>query len=72
MPHWIAADRKRGRIAVTGQSDTWLAMLKFDACTGTLSIDETFGEKGGIIFDRADWPHTAASKAIVHGLVFAD
>ena len=46
MPHWISADRKRGRIAVTGQYAGWLAMLKFDATTGSLSIDEGFGDRG--------------------------
>ena len=72
MPHWISADRKRGRIAVTGQYAGWLAMLKFDATTGSLSIDEDFGDQGGIVFDRADWPHKATGKTIVHGVVFAD
>ena len=71
MPHWIGADRKTGRIAVTGQYDNWLAMLRFDEATGILSIDEAFGDRGGIVMDRADWPHGAKGKAIVHGVVFA-
>jgi hypothetical protein len=70
-PHWIAADRKTGRIAVTGMKDSWLAMLKFDERTGQLSIDETFGTAGGVQFDRTDWPHGASGKAIVHGTVFS-
>jgi hypothetical protein len=51
--------------------DTWLAMLKFDEATGQLSIDESFGTGGGIQFDRAEWPHGASGKAIVHGTVFS-
>lgn len=70
MPHWIGADRKSGRIAVTGSRDSWLAMLKFDEATGTLSVDEKFGEGGGIVMDRAAWPHGKQGKAIVHGVVF--
>lgn len=71
VPHWIAADRAAGRIAVTGMQDSWLAMLKFDERTGQLSIDEGFGIGGGVQFDRADWPHGASGKAIVHGTVFS-
>ena len=70
MPHWIAADRNSGRIAVTGQYDSWLAMLKFNEATGVLSVDESFADGGGMIFDRTDWPHRASGKAIVHGVVF--
>ena len=71
VPHWIAADRSSNRIAVTGMVDSWLAMLKFDEATGRLSIDESFGSGGGIQFDRAEWPHGASGKAIVHGTVFS-
>ena len=71
VPHWIAADRASGRIVVTGMHDSWLAMLKFDEGTGALSIDEAFGENGGVQFDRASWPHGASGKAIVHGAVFS-
>lgn len=71
MPHWIAADRKTGRIAVTGMVDSWLAMLKLDEKSGQLSMDQTFGSGGGIQFDRAGWPHGATGKAIVHGVVFS-
>lgn len=70
-PHWIAADRSSGRIAVTGMKDSWLVMLKFDEATGRLSLDETFGKGGGIQFDRAHWPHGTTGKALVHGTVFS-
>ena len=70
MPHWIGADRANGRIAVTGARESWLAMLKFDEARGALSIDESFGDGGRVLFDRADWPHGAKGKATVHGVVF--
>lgn len=70
-PHWMAADRANGRIAVTGMHDSWLAMLKFDERTGRLSIDGAFGKRGGVQFDRPNWPHGATGKAIVHGTIFS-
>jgi hypothetical protein len=70
-PHWIAADRATGRVAVTGMQDSWLAMLKFDERTGQLSMDQSFGTGGGVQFDRAKWPHGVTGKAIVHGTVFS-
>jgi hypothetical protein len=70
-PHWMAADRTNGRIAVTGMHDSWLAMLKFDEQTGQISVDATFGAGGGIQFDRPNWPHGATGRAIVHGAVFS-
>lgn len=75
MPHWVAADRSSGRVAVTGMHDSWALMLNFDETTGQLSIDPAFAEKGadqpGISFDRASWPHGATGKAFVHGTVFS-
>lgn len=74
VPHWLAADRSSGRVAVTGMEDSWLLMLKFDEAIGKLSIDETFGDgqgKPGLQFDRAEWPHGSAGKAMVHGIVFS-
>ena len=70
-PHWVAADRASGRIAVTGMQDSWLAMLKFDERTGRLSMDEAFGNGGGVRLDQREWPHGASGKAIVHGAVFS-
>jgi hypothetical protein len=52
-------------------SDSWLAMLNFDERTGRQSIDEKFGTGGAIQFDRANWPHGASGKAVVHGTVFS-
>lgn len=72
MPHWLAADRKSGRIAVTGAKDSWVLMLKFDDQTGKLSIDEAFGRAGRADFEGQQWPHGDSGKAIVHGTVFSD
>lgn len=71
VPHWVAADRETGRIAVTGMADSWLAMLKFDEKTGKLSLDEAFGAGGAVQFNRPDWPHGRTGKAFVHGVVFS-
>lgn len=75
VPHWLAADRAGGRIAVTGMEDSWLVMLKFDERTGRLSVDESFGsDRGrqpGFQFNRAAWPHGRSGKAIVHGVLFS-
>lgn len=71
VPHWAAADRGSDRIAVTGMHDSWLAMLKFDERTGKLALDTSFGNGGGVQLDRAEWPHGATGKAIVHGTVFS-
>lgn len=70
-PHWVAADRSRGKIAATGMKDGWIAMLRFDETSGALSIDEAFGEGGAITFKRDRWPHGAKSGAIVHGVLFS-
>lgn len=72
MPHWVAADRSTGRVAVTGANDSWVLMLRFDDKTGRLAIDDRFGTKDrpGISFDRASWPHGDTGTAKVHGTVF--
>jgi hypothetical protein len=75
MPHWVAADRSSGRVAVTGARDSWVLMLKFDDRTGQLSVDEAFGGHSaappGVDFDRAEWPHGKSGKALVHGTIFS-
>lgn len=71
VPHWLAADRASGRVAVTGMVDSWLAMLKFDEAAGKLSLDERFADGGGVQFDRPDWPHGPTGKGLVHGTLFS-
>ncbi|MEQ9103522.1 MAG: hypothetical protein RIE53_02360 [Rhodothermales bacterium] len=65
MPHWVAADRTSNRLVVTGMSMSRVDILTFDPNTGTIA-------PGGpsISFDRAEWPHGASGKAVVHGALF--
>lgn len=74
MPHWLAADRSSDRLILTGDSNSWALMLRFDAKTGKLAIDEKFRDPDtkrlGARFDRTDWPHGKTGKAIIHGAVF--
>jgi len=74
MPHWLAADRKGDRLVVTGDNQSWVLVARFDQRKGTLSIDQTFRDPSstvpGISFDRQQWPHGKAGRAIVHGALF--
>jgi hypothetical protein len=74
MPHWLAADRNSDRLVITGDEQSWLLVARFDPDKGGLSIDQTFREQGasapGISFDRQEWPHGKAGRAIVHGALF--
>ena len=75
MPHWLAADRSSDRIVMTGDSASWVLVLKLDPKTGKLAIDPAFRDPGaataGISFDRIEWPHGKTGKAVVHGAVFS-
>jgi 56kDa selenium binding protein (SBP56) len=74
MPHWLAADRRSNRLVVTGDDQSWVLVARFDPDKGTLSLDPTFREPGatepGISFDREQWPHGKAGRAVVHGALF--
>src|SRR5215472_10447241 len=74
MPHWLAADRKSNRLVITGDDQSWVLLARFDPDKGALSLDETFRERDahapGISFDRQEWPHGKAGRAIVHGALF--
>lgn len=75
MPHWLAADRSSGRLVLTGDSGSWVLLLRLDPQTGLVRVDESFRKAGsatpGISFDRAKWPHGETGKAVVHGAVFS-
>ena len=75
MPHWLAADRSSGRLVLTGDSGSWVLLLKLDPQKGLVTVDESFRQPGsaaaGISFDRAKWPHGETGKAVVHGAVFS-
>jgi hypothetical protein len=74
MPHWLAADRKSDRLVVTGDMESWVLVARFDAEKGKLSLDQSFRQPGaavpGISFDRQEWPHGKAGRALVHGALF--
>jgi hypothetical protein len=74
MPHWLAADRKSDRLVITGDQGSWVLVARFDTGKGALSLDQSFREPGadkpGISFDRQQWPHGKAGRAIVHGALF--
>lgn len=76
MPHWVAADRKSGRLVATGMDGSWVLVVDIDPATGALSLDERFRDAGaagpGVSFDRPAWPHGEAGKAVVHGALFGD
>ncbi len=74
MPHWLAADRKSGRLVVTGGNRSWVLVIEFDEESGRLKIDDAFRDEGaadpGINFDRMQWPHGNTGSAVVHGSLF--
>jgi hypothetical protein len=72
-PHWTGWDAKTSRLVVTG-SEPRLFLLKLDAQTGALSIDETFHDpdgRPGISFDTRTWPHGWTGSGLPHGVVFS-
>ncbi|HLK32057.1 MAG TPA: hypothetical protein VKT29_03145 [Terriglobales bacterium] len=74
MPHWLAADRKGDRLVITGDMQSWVLVARLDPDNGKLSLDQSFREPGaitaGISFDRRQWPHGKAGRALVHGALF--
>ena len=73
--HWVAADRNSGRLVVTGNNRSWVLIVNFDMVTAKMTVDTKFKAKDadhpGIDFDRANWPHGASGKAVVHGALSA-
>ena len=76
MPHWLSVDRRSNRLVMTGDDQSWVLVAKFDPNSGTATIDESFHAPGattpGISFDRRQWPHGKAGKALVHGALFGE
>jgi hypothetical protein len=75
-PHWTGYDAKTGRIVVTSGRSTAdrLYLVKLDAETGALSIDEDFRDVDGapgFSFTQRDWPHGWNGAATPHGAVFS-
>ncbi len=79
QPHWTAWDEKTQRIVVTssltpGTPVERLYLMKLDAGTGALTLDDTFRDSDGKVgFGFADrkWPHGWTGSALPHGAVFS-
>ncbi len=78
-PHWIAANADGNRIALSGYGklEKKIVILDFDKLTGTLTIDQNFGDRDedgivGVNTNRMKWPHGETGPAIPHGLVFSN
>lgn len=73
--HWTGWDAKSGRLVVTsGQAGDRMYLLKLDAATGALSIDESFRDadgKPGFSFASRTWPHGWTGEGKPHGAVFS-
>jgi hypothetical protein len=77
-PHWIALEPNGERIVISGGGsalESRILLVKINKKNGTLSLDESFREKGskqpGVSFDREQWLHGKNGKAIPHGAVFS-
>lgn len=72
-PHWTGWDEKTKRVVVTGAGPR-LFLVKLDAATGVLAMDDGFHDadgKPGFSFSNRDWPHGWKGTGIPHGVVFS-
>jgi hypothetical protein len=76
--HWIALAPDGERIVISGGNgdlQSHLLLARIDPASGRLRLDESFRPAGasspGVSFDRQNWPHGQAAKAIPHGAVFS-
>lgn len=78
FPHWIALDAAGDRIVITdrGDGEPRIFVATLDTETGGLTLDEAFrdpgGERAGVSFGRAEWPHGTTGAAKPHGSVFGN
>lgn len=74
MPHWLAGDRRGSRLVLTGGEQSWVLVVKLDAETGELRVDENFRDEKtgalGVHFTGKEWPHGGGGGAVVHGALF--
>ena len=71
--HWTGWDAKTKRLVTTG-SENRLFLVKLDARTGALTVDESFKDDNGKPgFDLANrkWPHGWTGTGKPHGAVFS-
>jgi hypothetical protein len=78
QPHWTGWDPKTQRLVVTSSMTSGpverLYLMKLDAASGALTIDEAFRDtdgKPGFNFDNRDWPHGWKGSGLPHGVVFS-
>ena len=73
--HWTAWDPASRRLVVTsGQAGDRMYLLKLDAATGALSIDDSFRDSDGqpgFSFAKRSWPHGWTGAGKPHGAVFS-
>lgn len=73
--HWTAWDPVSRRLVVTSeQAGDRTYLLKLDAATGALSIDEAFRDadgQPGFSFAKRVWPHGWTGEGKPHGAVFS-
>lgn len=72
-PHWTGWDAKTQRLVVTG-SEHRLFLVKMDAATGAVSMDDAFHDadgKPGFNFENREWPHNWKGSGRPHGVVFS-
>jgi hypothetical protein len=74
-PHWIAWSDKAKRLVITsGKAGDRMYLLKLDASSGALTIDEAFRDtdgKAGFSFATRAWPHGWTGAGTPHGAVFS-
>lgn len=77
-PHWTAWDPATQRIVITpgslGSSSDRLYLLKLNAETGALSVDQDFRDtdgEAGFSFAERTWPHGWKGTGLPHGAVFS-
>lgn len=74
-PHWTAwSDRAQRLVVTSGKAGDRLYLLKLDAGSGALTIDEAFRDtdgRAGISFTKREWPHGWTGEATPHGAVFS-
>ena len=73
-PHWTAWDAKAQRLIVTSSNNPAdrLYLLKLDAATGALAVDDAFRDQDGrtgFSFAERAWPHGWKGAGIPHGAV---
>ena len=77
-PHWTSWDATTKRLVVTSSLTSGaverLYLIKVDAATGSLTLDDAFRDvdgKVGFSFVNRQWPHGWTGSGLPHGAVFS-